>query len=276
MRFKKIYIEITNICNMSCSFCPKLKRAPREMSVEEFERVAAQVRKFTNFIYLHLKGEPLSHSRIDKILTICDREELMVNITTNGTLLKINTEMLKRHKSVRQVNVSLHSMENVETAENYVKNIIRCAKILAPEKMVSLRIWTYDNGSHPVNERMLEAIEQGFGVHPELSQKRSTLAENIFFNLGDTFEWPSPLSPDIGDEGFCLGTRSHIAILSDGTVVPCCLDSEGDINLGNIFEQELCNILKSERFNDIYNGFSQRKIKESLCRKCSFRLRFDK
>ena len=275
MRFKRIYIEITNKCNLTCSFCPKLKRAPREMSTEEFYRAASQARLYCDYIYLHLKGEPLAHSQIDKILTICDELDFKVNITTNGTLLNSNKDVLKKNKSVRQINISLHSMENIDAAENYVKNIVECSKYLATTKMISLRIWTYDNGANDINKKMLDILEKEFGTKPVLSEKRSTLAENIYFNLGDTFEWPSPLSPDIGSKGFCLGTRSHIAILSDGTVVPCCLDSEGDIPIGNVFETELEVILKSKRFTDMYNSFSQRKIKESLCRKCSFRLRFD-
>lgn len=275
MRFKRIYIEITNKCNLSCSFCPKLKRASREMSTEEFYRAASQARGFCDYLYLHLKGEPLSHSQIDKILTICDELEFKVNITTNGTLLNSNKDVLKKHKSVRQINISLHSMENIDAAEKYVKNIVDCARFLASEKMISLRIWTYDNDASEINRKMLEVLEKEFGTKPVLSEKRSTLAENIFFNLGDTFEWPSPLSADIGANGFCLGTRSHVAILSDGTVVPCCLDSEGDIALGNVFETDLEIILNSMRFLEMYNGFSNRKIKESLCRKCSFRLRFD-
>lgn len=275
MRFKRIYIEITNKCNLSCSFCPKLKRASREMSTGEFYRAASQARGFCDYLYLHLKGEPLSHSQIDKILTICDELEFKVNITTNGTLLEKCKDTLKNHKSVRQINVSLHSMENIHAAEKYVKNIVDCARFLAPEKMISLRIWTYDNDASEINRKMLDILEKEFGTKPVLSEKRSTLAENIYFNLGDTFEWPSPLSADIGSTGFCLGTRSHIAILSDGTVVPCCLDSEGDIPLGNVFETDLETILNSMRFLEMYNGFSNRKIKESLCRKCSFRLRFD-
>lgn len=275
MKFKRVYIEITNICNMHCSFCPKLNRCPREMTPAEFKTVAKQVRSFCDYIYLHIKGEPLAHSEFDKILTICDELDFNVNITTNGTLLKKKLKVLNNHKCIRQVNISLHSMENIEKAEEYVKTIIDCASVLSQTTMVSLRIWTYDNGESAVNAKMLETLESYFGVKPVLSQKRSILAPNIFFNLGDTFSWPSPLSEEIGETGFCLGTRSHIGILSDGTVVPCCLDGEGYIPLGNVFKTELETILNSERYTAMYNGFSQRKIKESLCRKCSFRLRFN-
>ncbi len=275
MRFKKVYIEITNICNLSCSFCPKLKRAPREMTTDEFYRVASHVKAFSDYIYLHLKGEPLSHPQIDKILTICDNLEFKVNITTNGTLLDKCKETLKSHKSIRQINISLHSMENTTTAQSYIRNIIKCARFLATEKMVSLRIWTYNDGTSETNKIMINILEKEFGKRPELSQTRSTLEKNIYFNLGDTFQWPSPLAPKIGDTGFCLGTRTHIAILSDGTVVPCCLDAEGEMSLGNIFEIDLDNILKSQRFLNIYNGFSCGKIAEDLCSKCTFRLRFN-
>ncbi len=274
MRFKKIYIEITNKCNLNCSFCPKLKRAPREMTVEEFEVVASQARNFSEFIYLHIKGEPLAHPQIDNILTICDRLDFKVNITTNGTLLAGRCDILKKHKSLRQISISLHSMESPEKAEIYVNNIINSAEILSENSLISYRIWTYDEGKSPVNEKILKVLQQYYNKEISICRKRTTLKNNIYFSLGDTFLWPSPLLPECGDTGFCYGTRSHIGILSDGTVVPCCLDSEGYINLGNVFEEKLSDILEKERFLCMNKGFSERKIIEPLCKKCSFRLRF--
>ena len=37
--YNKVYVEITNICNMSCSFCHGHKREARQMSREEFSLI---------------------------------------------------------------------------------------------------------------------------------------------------------------------------------------------------------------------------------------------
>ena len=230
--FKRIYIEITNICNLSCSFCPKLQREPYEMSKEEFSHISSLLRPYCDYIYLHVKGEPLAHSEFDKILTICDRENYKVNITTNGTLIEKQLGVLKSHKCVRQLNISLHSMENPEKALKYVNSIVKSVDILKDYFMISLRVWTADN-KNSCNDIIIGQLEKHYNVKVDLSEKRSVLSKNIFFSKGETFEWPSPLLPDYGGKGYCLGTRSQIAVLSDGTVVPCCLDAEGLVSFGN-------------------------------------------
>ncbi|MBQ3053492.1 MAG: SPASM domain-containing protein [Clostridia bacterium] len=275
MRFKRIYIEITNICNLSCSFCPKLNRPPKEMDINEFERVISEIRPLTDYVYLHIKGEPLAHSKFDNVLTICDRENLMVNITTNGTLINNNIETLKKHKCIRQLNISLHSMENPIKAQEYVDNIINATKILKNHFMISYRIWTYDN-NNSCNKYIIDRIEKEFNIKVDLSLNRFKIENNLYFSVGNTFQWPSPTLPVNSEKGFCLGGRNQLGILSDGTVVPCCLDSEGDINLGNIFIENIENILENSRFKAFYDGFSNGKAVENLCLHCTFRDRFIK
>ncbi|MDP4118602.1 MAG: SPASM domain-containing protein [Bacillota bacterium] len=274
MRFKRIYVEITNICNMNCSFCPTLLRSPREMSPFEFEKVLSEIKNHTNCIYLHVKGEPLSHSEIDNILTICDNNEVKVNITTNGTLLPRRLEMLKMHPSVRQINISLHSQESFKILESYINNIIKSADILSKYTMISMRIWTYDKCSE-TNAYILRQLAEHYKTKIDLCQKRSVLSNNIFFSLGETFEWPSENGNYVSDTGYCLGTRSQVAILSDGTVVPCCLDAEGAVAFGNMFEQSFVEIINSQRFKDMNNSLNSRRLTEKLCKNCSYRKRFD-
>jgi len=87
------------------------------------------------------------------------------------------------------------------------------------------------------------------------------------------FDWPSLNSPEIPD-GFCHGLSSHFGILSDGKVVPCCLEGYGIINLGNIFETQLSTVLLSDRSRKIRTGFKQGKPAEALCKRCPYRMRF--
>ena len=53
---KKAYVEITNCCNLACSFCPKTRRAPRTMSAQEFDLVLSRLEGYVQYVYLHLMG----------------------------------------------------------------------------------------------------------------------------------------------------------------------------------------------------------------------------
>jgi len=64
MRFQKIYVEISNLCNLKCSFCPGTKRPGRRMSVAEFSALMPKLRPYTDFLYFHLMGEPMCHQRM--------------------------------------------------------------------------------------------------------------------------------------------------------------------------------------------------------------------
>ena len=123
-KFKKIYVEITNICNLNCPFCSKDNNKLKEMTKEEFEYILKKINNYTDYLYLHVKGEPLLHSKLNEIIELCDKYHKKVNITTNGTLLKDNLEIMKK---VRQINISLHSLLDKEK----LFDILKCGDYLS-------------------------------------------------------------------------------------------------------------------------------------------------
>ena len=261
MRFKRIYVEITNVCNLSCTFCQETKREKRFMSVEEFTHIIEEIKPFTNYIYLHVKGEPLLHPDLDKILKICEENSIRINITTNGTLVRKKLDVLTSHK-VHQINISMHSADdnsNVDLDE-YVSDLFySCNEINAlTDTEISLRLW---------NTQTSPSL---FG------QSNCRIREHLYVNVRSPFEWPDIANEYTNENGFCQGLRTHLAILCDGTVVPCCLDGNGKINLGNIFTTNLEDILAGERCNTMIQNFRNRKACEPLCIHCSFKDRFVK
>ena len=100
------------------------------------------------------------------------------------------------------------------------------------------------------------------------------IGEKVFLEYGKKFEWPDMEAEYSGEAVFCYGLRDQIGVLCDGTVVPCCLDHEGDIALGNLFEESLEEILETPRTKAIYEGFCNRKATEDLCRRCGYARRF--
>jgi len=286
--FKKVYIEITSVCNLACSFCPPTARAKGLIKVEQFNKILDEIRPHTKYIYLHVKGEPLLHPRIDQLLDAAHEKGFKVNITTNGTLIKKNREKILGKPALRQINFSLHSFDGHEGSENREKylgdilDFVRAAREY--NTIISYRLWNLqkDHVSDIAarrNRETLNILENEYNLDYRIEEtvqpgKGVKIANNIYLNQDHEFRWPSLLEPEDEGKGFCHALRSQAAILVDGTVVPCCLDGEGVINLGNVNEKSFTDIVQGERANNIVDGFSRREAVEELCRKCGYRQKF--
>lgn len=273
--FSKIYIEITNNCNLNCSFCSIDTLPKKEMTSDEFKIVIEKIKNYTKSIYLHVKGEPLLHKDLDEILTICDDNNIVVNITTNGTLLDRRLEVLKKHR-INKINVSLHS-ENRD--KDYFEKVFASCDILLPKITIIYRIWTLSTlDLDKVSTIIVDKIKKHYNLSKEdleriKKEKNIKIGNRLYIDKDYEFSWPT-ISNSKNNIGTCLGTRTHIAILSNGDVVPCCLDSNGIIKLGNIFEEEMDDIINSKLFISINEGFRKQKIICDLCKCCTYRNRF--
>lgn len=278
--FKKVYIEITNICNLNCKFCPPTKRIKQFMSLDNFEKIIKEIHSKTNLVCLHVKGEPLLHPKLPDILKILEKYNLKANITTNGVLMEEKFEILKSSSSVRQLNVSLHSfIENEKMNNEYLEKIFISVKNLS-NIIISYRLWNLKNIKiNDVNENIISKIENYYKLE-NLKEKLSKnyffkIADNIFINQDTEFKWPNINDKPIIETGRCLALKEQIAILVDGTVVPCCLDNNGDIPLGNIFNSSLDEILNDSKSKIIANNFKNNIITCQLCKTCGFLKRLE-
>ena len=263
---KKIYIEITNLCNLKCSFCSQSSRKGRCMSATEFENIISQIKDYTDYVHLHVKGEPLVHPELGEILEICNSYNIKVNITTNGTLLLEKSDVLSGSGSLRQVNISLHA--ETSDPEMYFTECIEAGRKIAKAGIyVSFRLWNGEGG--------MEMKKRLFDLFPDHYEKgnRITLDDNIFLSLDEFWEWPQLTMPYLGDRGICNGLRHHIGILVDGTVIPCCLDGEGQAPLGNVFETPFNEIWENNILFHRQNMYN-RKLTIELCKHCSYREKF--
>jgi radical SAM protein with 4Fe4S-binding SPASM domain len=286
-RFKKVYIEITNRCNLRCHFCASSKAEGRFITIAEFRHIAAQVRPFSDYIYLHVLGEPLLHPALLDILDIAENEQLKVNLTTNGTLLGELVDNLIKKPALRQMNISLHSKGGFveqDEVQLYVDSMLKFAERFLHDSavIISLRLWNITSeirSEADFNMMVIRKIVAKFpgwdaDVVKWKGKEGHKISDRLYLNTDQVFEWPHLSSHEVGTEGFCYGLRDQIAILADGTVVPCCLDCHGVIHLGNIHRQPMEEIISGERSKQIRECFLKRIAIEELCRKCSFRQRF--
>ena len=287
MKFKKIYVEITNRCNFSCSFCYRTVRRKNFISPEAFSAILFKIKPYTRYIYLHVLGEPLLHPQIEEILSLAHREGFFVNISTNGSLIAEKQTILQ-NQPVRQYNISLHGAEeNIpeDRREEYFSFLFDFAKKQSAKSYFSFRLWNQGaETSRKFNEDCIAATNAFFGTTICAEQlereKNIKIYDHIFLQSAVRFSWPG-MGMGTGIEmqiqnrhpQTCYALRDHVAVLVDGSVVPCCLDADGRMVLGNIFQEDFYEIISSPRALTILTGFRRKKALENTCKDCGFSLR---
>lgn len=276
MRFKKVYVEITNNCNFGCSFCFKSDRKKQFMSPEVFSAILFRLQPYTRYLYLHVLGEPFLHPLLPQLLDIAFSMGFEVNITTNGSLLRRFSDLPQLTK-VRQFNISIHdAAENIPESQldAYLDSVFTFSRDHSRNSYVSLRLW--NQGVDEVtqfNSYCMDRMQKFFSVDfPDdvLRHRNTQVAPHVFFQNSARFAWPGTLKDSYSDNHSCQALRDHIAVLVDGTVVPCCLDAGANLSLGNILVTDLQEILSSRRAISIQSGFQHHVAVEEVCKHCGF------
>lgn len=274
-KYSRVYVEITNICNRNCSFCPGTTRSPRRMTVKEFEHITNALKGITDYIYLHVMGEPLTHPDLPKLIEIANSKGFKCAITTNGTFIRRRADELIG-AGVYKVNLSVHSFEqgDADSYHAYMDDLCYFADRAADSGVLTvLRLWNrgHDGGR---NDSTLELLKEKLPGEWKWGSRGARIRHKLHLEYGDRFDWPDMAAEDMGDSVFCYGLGDHFGILSDGSVIPCCLDREGAITLGNIFDTPITEILSSDRAEAMRRGFKERCATEELCRRCGYARRF--
>jgi len=265
-RFKKIYIEITNACNLSCPFCIKNNKQIIYMSIDNYKYIINNIKDYTNEVYFHVLGEPLLHPNIIDYIEYAKESNLLVNITTNGYLIN----NLKDNKNIHRLNISLHSYNEIYKVKlnNYLDNIFNTIDNIKDKTFVSLRLWV---GNKNTNE-ILKYINKRYqtDINYINNNTKIKITNNLIIDTFHEFIWPDLNNNYYSEVGKCKGLIDHIGILSNGTVIPCCLDTKGIINLGNIYQESLNTILNKKIVNEMIDGFKKNHKCQELCKHCSF------
>jgi radical SAM protein with 4Fe4S-binding SPASM domain len=252
------------------------------MSIDEFKHIIGEIKGYTDYVYLHIMGEPLLHPSLDEFISICKDNEINVNITTNGSLLSKRKEILINN-NVRQLNVSLHSIEKEDDKfYEYVDEVLSVIKEINDntDTYISLRLWNVEEKKNSRQKYILDKLSSFFDndiSNIDLRDYRNyKVASRVFLSMDSRFIWPSMSNDIYSLKGRCLGMKNMCGILVDGSVVPCCLDAQGDVNLGNIFTSSFKEIIEGDRCKNMLDGWNKMECREELCQRCSYRNRFDK
>lgn len=265
MKYKKIYLEITNICNLNCSFCIGNKRKTMFMDKSMYLAILEKIKPYTKYLYFHVLGEPLMHPNINNFIDLATTNNFYVNITTNGYLIK----KIENNRNIRQLNISLHSFDDKYgiSLEQYLQDIFEVTDNLRQNgTYISFRLWVKSK----YHKQIIDCINNYYNENVSDNVENYTLKENVFINNFHEFIWPDLDNNYYCKKGTCYALRDHIGILVDGTIVPCCLDTLGVINLGNILKNEFKDVIASKRYQNMLEGFKNHEKTEELCKHCSF------
>jgi len=263
-RFKKIYVEITNACNLNCDFCIKNYRTKKYIDIDEFKILLEKIKNYTDYLYFHILGEPLIHPKINELINIAS-SNFKINITTNGYLIN----KIKNNKNIRQLNISLHSFDDKYKIDlnKYLDNVFNTIdELIKNNTYISLRLWV----KNKYNKKIIDYINERYNTNIDYDVENYNINNLLFINNFHEFIWPDLNNDTYDEDGTCFGLINHIGILVDGSIIPCCLDSRGDITLGNIYENELKEILVRDRVKNIIDNFKNNKKCEELCKHCKF------
>lgn len=287
-KFQKIHVEISNICNLQCSFCPPVERSKKIMDENLFAKIIRGNKHLTEEFCFHVMGEPLGHPQFPRFVEICEQEEVKIFLVTNGTLLNDTNQRAMLSPAIKQINFSLQSFSSNFPGKDpsaYLNKIFSFTKIAFekfPQMYINYRLWNLleSDAGLAKNEIYLKKIETAFGVSINRivdvrKEKSKHVINKLFLHFDTEFIWPSEKFPQRSTKGYCHALKTHVAIHANGDVVPCCLDKEAAINLGSAQNMSLADILTSPRATKMREGFQQRNLVENLCQKCSYIQRFD-
>ncbi len=288
-KLKRIYIEISNICNLQCTFCPVVLRDKKVMDSPSFEEIIQKVAPYAEEVCLHLMGEPLAHPEFPKILEIAKKYSVLLNLTTNAILLSKYEELILTSDNIRQINFSLHSYKDNfpdKPLAPYMQDILSFADHAIerrPDLYINLRLWTMQ-GQEDVtkdNVEILDFVNCYFGTNVSEDvdvsfRKNKKILGRVYLHFDSRFTWPAPTLPKLSERGTCQGIQSHLGVHANGVVVPCCLDKEATIVLGDLKNQTLPEIYHSIRTQEMLKGFKSGKLVEDMCQRCPYIQRFSK
>ncbi len=288
MKFPRVYIEITNVCGLQCSFCPPKPNPNKTIDLKDFDKITSSVKKYTDEITLHVVGDPLILPNLYEYIDIAGKNALKIFLTTSGFFLKKHDFEIFFTDTIKQINISLNSYNKNTmkiSLEEYMEPILDlCRYKLQNHKpqFINLRLWNMGKTEdEKFNQKVFQILEEFFHTKIDIDAvykerpKFIRVENKIRIHFDDYFQWPS-LEKKEESDGFCPGLSSHFGILSNQTVVPCCLDFNGIVDLGNLCKTSLDEILASPKTTELQHSLKTGKPTEELCRKCTYKNRFKK
>lgn len=271
MKFKRIYLELSNYCNLDCIFCTPKDKNSRIIEPSLAKKVIDDAASLTDEMCFHVLGEPLVYPHFFEVLSYLNLKKINLMLSTNARLIDKYKAQLLEHQ-IRTWNLSLHSTYSITNKKEFIIKLLDFINEYQAkyEAVFHLRLWAETN--HLIkksNDEIKQILFEYYNYKgPDL--KRIRLKERVILSYDEEFTWPS-LDNDYYQDGYCLGGKTHIAVLADGRVTMCCLDTNGNTCIGNVCDSSLKEIVSSQPYLAARRAFNDNKCYFELCKHCSYK-----
>lgn len=248
MQIKKLtslIIEPTNTCNLRCTFCfvtEGMNRAEGFMDFDLFKKVIDDSPGLEH-LCMHNWGEPLLHKDIFRMFDYAAQAGVRhIVMNTNGTLLtdKMIDRIVDSPLSIIRFSID-GSPETFQRVRGVALDKIERNILKLKEKKEARRpglgmgvVFTVEEDTH----QDVEAYIDHWKNIVDHVRTQAKLIQNPRKEI-----CPEPFGKDYG----------KLVVLWDGTVIPCCVDYNASLKLGNAWEQPVMDLWQGaeiERLRD--------------------------
>ncbi|MGD1904930.1 MAG: radical SAM/SPASM domain-containing protein [Leptolyngbyaceae cyanobacterium] len=198
---ERLHIEVTNVCNFKCEFCPDaiMERRRGHMDVALLERLLTEVadHQLANIVTFHLMGEPLIYPHVFEGIAMAVERGLKLHLTTNGSTFHLRPDHIEAlvASQIPKVTISLQTPDpqtftlrgapprlEPEAYFDGITQYVR-ANLQAAESPTRIHIKFLDTTPHPflVPHKPMHIVEGKAAMREELMR----WAERLLSGLDD-------------------------------------------------------------------------------------------
>jgi len=283
---KVFQIETTTRCNLNCPLCSthSLKRGKVDLDTQILKKIVESNPQM-RYVTLHLMGEPLMANGLFDQISYLKKHSIFTFLSTNGMLLEEKVEDILK-SNLDKISISLDAITqeelnlyrkgaNLKKILSGIEFLIKKrdeAKAKRPIIQIQALMFAYNE------EKEDELIRTLWALKPD-RVKLKTVSINSFGAENPKIEqiqWEKliprkylrddPAFVKYKDRAVCRMLFQGF-VLADGTVVPCCIDYNGEYPFGNLKFQSWDEIRHSEKRKRFIRKYFEGGIE--LCKSCS-------
>lgn len=284
-------VDITTRCNLRCKHC-RTDSIEHEFSVKEIQEIADKCKEYSPKVIFISGGEPLVRNDIVKVVKIFKKISPLICINTNATLInkqlieqlidagvnyiQVSLDGIENmHNQIRgkgmyretinnlrlineyQDKISLHisslvSMLNIKYMDEFVNQLINIEKIkvdlLGFKRFIPKNVMA---GKYNLGQEGLKKMYENLQMLQEKYKEKVQIVADFPIKNVYNYEKTVKIMEKYNLE--CAGCDAGVGnfcIRTDGSVSPCSLLY---VSAGNIFEQDLEDIVDSDVFKKLLN-----------------------
>lgn len=270
------WIEPTNACNLRCSMCPSTYSDTKRglMSLQTYKKIIDEIKEYALEVKLYDSGEPLLHKQIVEMIIYANKNGLLTEIDTNGTLLtpELSESIIKSGLDYISFSFDGYDAETYETIRlngkfnQTLNNLITFLKIKKRLKsktpFVRVKSIVKTNDKRFSEKKMIKFQENFKDLHVNEFARVEVHDWGGNKKVADN-QVLKPEAWNLNPKNYarCPRLYSTLAILWNGDVLPCCsIDFEGKLKIGNVNEKSIRDIWNDSPIKNLRTAFINHKI----------------